>query len=224
MRLIAIILLIVFPICSQAGKAFLGKGSQFSFNITDAVVKRKLNLEYTKFFSRSYGLSIEGAYVNDKAELNDGVSFSYLKKLTTSNSSYIAMDGGEIFIRFMRGNGFENNVIPIGYTVSLGIGLTQYNISENYYGQQLQQSFTGPTVNSDSRITLIYEVGLKRTYNLYKAVNFFIGANGGLLNVLSKDDNLLYALPKRGLNSAYSTSNFAGRLYLNLSLGVAIML
>ena len=90
------------------------------------------------------------------------------------------MDGGELFIRFVRGNGFENNVIPVGYTVALGIGVTNYDITERYH---ISNSFVS---RNNSKVTLIYDLRLQKTFNIYQSLNLFIGSNLGLINSLSE--------------------------------------
>jgi len=225
MKLIISLLLLVCNVNSYAGKAFLGKHSQFSFNITEAFIQKKMNLEYSFYLSRTYGISISGGVENGKYLLNDKGTFNLTQQTDIGiNDAYIAMDGGELFIRFVRGNGFENNVIPVGYTVALGIGVTNYDITERYH---ISNYFVS---RNNSKVSLIYDLRLQKTFNIYQSLNLFIGSNLGLINSLSnqkEDDaeNVFYSLPKRGLNNAYSArSKMFERLYFNVHMGIALML
>lgn len=227
MKRIITLILLIYMFQAQAGEAFLGKKSQFSFNLTEAFTQ-KMNLEYSFYLSRSFGFSVSGGVVNDKFLLNTKGDFKLSPQLDVKvNDQYIKMNGGEVFVRFIRGNGFENNIIPIGYTVALGIGITNYDITERYMGYN---TTTTTTTRNNARTSLIYDLRIQKTFNIYNSLNFFIGSNFGLINTLTgkhenETENVFYALPKRGINSAYSSnSNLLERLYFNIHMGFALML
>tara|TARA_B100000767_G_scaffold231734_1_gene223299 strand:- start:22 stop:696 length:675 start_codon:yes stop_codon:yes gene_type:complete len=224
MKRIIILILVFYSFHAQSGEAFLGKNSQFSFNLTEAAMQ-KMNLEYSFYFSRSFGVSVSGGLVDDMFLLNKKSVFKLAPQLDLKASSqYIHLDGGEVFIRFIRGNSFENNIIPIGYSVAFGIGITNYDITERY------MVYNSITTRNNKRTSLIYDLRIQKTFNIYKSLNFFLGSNLGLINTLiGKDEKetekVFYALPKRGINSAYSeTSNTLERLYFNIHVGLGFML
>jgi len=224
MKPILTLILLIYTLQAQSGEAFLGKNSQLSFNLTEMAMQ-KTNLEYSFYFSRSFGFSISGGLVNNMFLLNKKGDFKLSPQLDIKpNNQYIKLNGGEVFIRFIRGNGFENNIIPIGYSIAFGIGITNYDITERY---MVYNSFT---TRNNERTSLIYDLRIQKTFNIYKSLNFFVGSNFGLINTLTgkhekETEKVFYALPKRGINSAYSeTSNTLERLYFNIHVGLAFML
>lgn len=224
MKRIFTLILLIYSFHAKSGEAFLGKSSQFSFNLTEAAMQ-KMNLEYSYYFSRSFGVSVSGGLLDDMFLLNKKEGFKLAPQLDVkAGDQYIKLDGGEVFIRFIRGNGFENNIIPIGYSVAFGIGITNYDITERY------SSYNSLTTRNNKRTSLIYDLRIQKTFNIYKSLNFFLGSNLGLINTLTgkhekETEKVFYALPKRGINSAYSgTSNTLERLYFNIHVGLAFML
>ena len=167
MKRILILILFIYTFHAKSGEAFLGKNSQFSFNLTEAAMQ-KMNLEYSFYFSRSFGVSVSGGLVDDMFLLNKKGDFKLAPQLDIKASDqYIKLDGGEVFIRFIRGNGFENNIIPIGYSVAFGIGITNYDVTERY---MVYNSFT---MRNNERTSLIYDLRIQKTFNIYKCINFF---------------------------------------------------
>jgi len=69
MKPILTLILLIYTLQAQSGEAFLGKNSQLSFNLTEMAMQ-KTNLEYSFYFSRSFGFSISGGLVNNMFLLN----------------------------------------------------------------------------------------------------------------------------------------------------------
>lgn len=223
------LMLFTILICSLnlCAKGYLGKHGVFTFNATEYLQQKKINLEYTQLISRRFGFGIYYGRVSYSAQFNSASAFSYLVQNSHNLDNEITFDGSELFLRFVKGSKFENNVVPLGLSIDFGLGATYYSVKEMYTLSNIEVN------RSNRRFSVIYDMGVKKTVNLYKAINFFAKIHGGIISTLynpslteGSGDALFYALPKRGLNMYYVTKNqgFIRRVYFNIHVGLSFLI
>tara|TARA_B100001094_G_C18032745_1_gene720972 strand:- start:183 stop:950 length:768 start_codon:yes stop_codon:yes gene_type:complete len=173
-----ILVFILFSISAKGGSGgYLGVKNNIVLHTEDFVTNRIFYGEYQRIFNRGFGFAGGLILANGDYRVleEDAFNYSYIAK-----KGDLHFSGFEVLLGVVHHHLSINSILPVGFTGTLQYGLGAYSF---HYDSRIDEKFD----NKKSFFCFSFQYSSRKTFNVYKNINVYVGATVGYTSAWNKE-------------------------------------